>query len=106
MNRFKECREKARLSQKYVALTLGIKAPSVCDWEKGRTVPSSDNLSKLAELYNVSIDYLLGVDLNDDLPNDPTAPIRQEAHDLLDKLSDENYQAMLIILKGMTEKKG
>ena len=60
MTRLRECRENAKLSQKYVALTLGISAPSVANWERGKTNPSNENIVKLADLYGVSIDYLLG----------------------------------------------
>lgn len=60
MTRLRECRENANLSQKYVALTLGIAAPSVANWERGKTNPSHENIVKLADLYGVSIDYLLG----------------------------------------------
>lgn len=48
------------MSQKYVALTLGIAAPSVANWERGKTKPSHENIVKLADLYGVSTDYLLG----------------------------------------------
>lgn len=60
MTRLRECRENARLSQKYVAVTLGVKAPSVSNWERGETQPTYENIVKLADLYNVSTDYLLG----------------------------------------------
>lgn len=60
MTRLRECRENANLSQKYVALTLGIAAPSVANWERGKTNPSHENIVKLADLYGVSTDYLLG----------------------------------------------
>ena len=60
MTRLRECRENAKLSQKYVALTLGIAAPSVANWERGKTNPSHENIVKLADLYGVSVDYLLG----------------------------------------------
>ena len=58
--RLRECREKAGLSQKYVALTLGVAAPSVSNWETGKTCPSRENTVKMADLYGVSVDYLLG----------------------------------------------
>lgn len=61
MYRFRECREQARLTQKYVALSLGVSSPSVSDWEKGNTKPTIENLIALANLYRVSVDYLLGV---------------------------------------------
>ncbi len=43
MNRIKQCREKSNLSQKYVAVALGVAAPSVSNWESGKTKPSMDN---------------------------------------------------------------
>lgn len=60
MSRLRECRENAKLSQKYVAITLGIASPSVANWERGKTRPSNENVVKLADLYGVSVDYLLG----------------------------------------------
>lgn len=60
MNRLKECREKSGLSQKTVAASLKVAAPSVSNWESGKTSPTHENLEKLADLYGVSIDYLLG----------------------------------------------
>ena len=61
-NRFKECREKTLYSQKQVALILGVKPPQISKWESGAGSPSRENCIKLAKLYNVSVDYLLGVD--------------------------------------------
>lgn len=60
MTRLKECRERARFTQKQVAVTLGIAAPSVANWESGKTNPAHENLVRLADLYGVSVDYLLG----------------------------------------------
>ena len=60
MNRFKEARLNAHLSQKAAALSLGIKAPSMSAWESGDTKPSLENLAAMAKLYHVSVDYLLG----------------------------------------------
>lgn len=60
MNKLKECRIRAGLSQKEVALSLGIKGPSVSLWESGENFPSVENLIKLADLYHVTVDELLG----------------------------------------------
>lgn len=60
MNRFKQCREAAGLTQQYVAVTLNVAPPSVSNWESGKTKPTIENLEMLADLYGVSIDYLLG----------------------------------------------
>ena len=61
-NRIRECRKAAGLSQKYVSVTLGIAGPSISNWESGKTNPSHDNLVRLAALYGVTVDYLLGLD--------------------------------------------
>ncbi len=60
MNNIKKARMAAGLSQKYVAASLGVAAPSVSNWESGKTSPTPENLSALADLFNVTIDYLLG----------------------------------------------
>lgn len=59
---FREAREACGMSQKYVALTLGVKPPNVSRWEAGVTFPTVENLIALAKLYGVSTDYLLGLD--------------------------------------------
>ncbi len=62
MYRFKQCREEKGLSQKFVAISLGVKAPSISDWENGKTNPTLENLIGLARLLDVSTDCLLGIE--------------------------------------------
>ena len=56
----KEARETNKLSQKYVAATVGVSAPTVSEWESGKKTPTVENLLKLSDLYGVTVDYLLG----------------------------------------------
>lgn len=60
--RFREAREARGLSQKYVAITLGVKPPNVSRWEAGANFPTVENLIALARLYECSVDYLLETD--------------------------------------------
>ena len=60
--RFREAREKAGLSAAEVGRRIGVSQPAVTQWETGVKVPSVEMLCKLAELYCVSTDYLLGRD--------------------------------------------
>lgn len=73
MNRIKQARMAAGMSQKYVAMELGVAGPSVSNWESGKTKPTQENIKALASLFGVSVDYLLG---RDDLVEPPkhTAP--------------------------------
>ena len=59
MNRIKTCREALGYSQKYVAISVGVSAPTVSMWESGAKDPTRDNLVKLADLFGVTTDYLL-----------------------------------------------
>lgn len=61
-------------SQRHVAYTLKKAPASVSLWEAGTTEPSIDSLVALAKWYNVSLDWLVG--LNEDpktkMPNFPS----------------------------------
>ena len=58
--RLKELRKRNNLTQKELAEQIGIKQNSYSDWENGKTEPSFENLIKLADLFEVSLDCLLG----------------------------------------------
>lgn len=58
--RVKELREQNRYTQKYVADVLGITYQSYQSYELGLTLPRAEHILKLADLFEVSIDYLFG----------------------------------------------
>lgn len=58
-NNILDARQAKGMSQKAVAITLGVSAPTVSDWERERKYPSTENLKQLSDLFCVSIDYLL-----------------------------------------------
>ena len=55
-----EQRKLNKMTQRQVAEVLKIKQPSYIRYEKGVAEPSLENLVSLAELFDVSTDYLLG----------------------------------------------
>lgn len=58
-NKIKILRENKGLSQKDLADKLGITRSSVNAWEQGISVPSTQYILELANLFEVSTDYLL-----------------------------------------------
>ncbi|HOQ37856.1 MAG TPA: helix-turn-helix transcriptional regulator [Acetivibrio sp.] len=56
----KQLREEKKLSQKDIANFLGITRQAVASYELAKREPDYDVLKKLADYFNVSIDYLLG----------------------------------------------
>ena len=60
MLRLAELRAQEGVSQKKLAEDLHMSAGNLCDWEKGRTEPDIERLIKLADYFDVSLDYLMG----------------------------------------------
>lgn len=58
--RLKEERNSLGLTQRDMALRLGITQPSYIRYENGTSEPSLENLVKMADTFDVSVDYLLG----------------------------------------------
>ena len=60
--RITRLREKSGLSQRKLGEILGVSHVSIQNWEKGISAPSSVELVKIADLFNISTDFLLGRD--------------------------------------------
>ncbi len=60
-DRIKFLREQQKITQTELAKRLGITRSSVNAWEIGISVPSTQYIVELAEIFHVSTDYLLGV---------------------------------------------
>lgn len=58
--RLKDLRKQAHLTQVDVAEKLGISQPAYASWERGVKKPTQENLIKIAQILNVSVDYLVG----------------------------------------------
>lgn len=58
----KKLKEQKGLSQVELARLLGITRSSVNAWEMGISVPSTQYIVDLAGVFDISTDYLLGVD--------------------------------------------
>ena len=58
--RLKDLREKYGLTQGEVSKRTGICKSSLSAYENSRRMPGSAKLCQLADLYSVSVDYLLG----------------------------------------------
>ena len=58
--RLKELRLEKNLSQKELSLKLGCGRTAVFEWESNGHEPNFDTLIKIADFFQVTIDYLLG----------------------------------------------
>ena len=87
MNRIKEFRQEARLKQKDLADMLSVKQGTVSGWEVGRREPDFESLKRMADIFNCSIDELLGQKEKPVVKDDG---LNQK----LERLSDRNLQRL------------
>lgn len=61
-DKIKNLRERAGWTQSDVARMLGLSRSAVNAWEMGLSVPSTQYIVELAKSFDVSADYLLGIE--------------------------------------------
>lgn len=77
MEQLKILRKQKGLYQKDVATFLGVDRTTYVKYENGVSEPDNDTLVKLAELFNVSVDYLLGRETNDIYASIGAMPVKK-----------------------------
>ena len=58
--RLKELRKERGLNQRELALYLKLSPSTIAMYETGQRIPDADTLEKLADYFNVSVDFILG----------------------------------------------
>jgi len=71
---FREARKLNNLKLIEAAKLLDVSQPTLSAWEGGRKSPSLGSLEKMAELYGVSTDFLLGRSNSEYSPSEPLSP--------------------------------
>ena len=90
----KSLRETAGLSQSALAKRLGVTRSSVNAWEMGISVPSTQSLVQLAQIFDISTDYLLGLDVAFAIRTDGLSDNDiQLVHSIVQRLKNGDVQA-------------
>lgn len=99
----KKLRSDNKLSQEQLAEKIGISRQSVSKWEQGISTPDTENLSKLAHLYSVSVDSLLNGE--PDIENTAVPIAAEESDNKTDKPKKKkrgwlfaSYPVLMVIL--------
>lgn len=69
MNRLKELRKEKKLSQKEIAKEMSISEKTLSRWENEESQIKPEKAQQLADIFGVSVGYLLGYESNRDLRN-------------------------------------
>ena len=86
-DKLKALRTAKKMSQKELAERIGIAKSVISFYESGDRFPSYDVLIKIAHIFNVSTDYLLGLEHKQEID--------------LSGLSQEEIDALLNLIKAM-----
>lgn len=60
MNRIKSLRKAKKITQKQLGDVLGVAESTISMYESGNRQPDVDTMRKIADYFNVTIDYLIG----------------------------------------------
>lgn len=82
--RLKELRLNNGLTQKELAKSIEVGRTTISEYESGKIVPKQEGLLKIANHFNVSVDYLTGV-------SDDPATRKENASDLDALLNTVHY---------------
>lgn len=87
--RLEELRTENKFTKKDVAALLKIDQSTYGKYELGKREPDAEMLTKIAELYNVSVDYLLGLTDIKNPPETIAAHVAQEKAEYGDWTKEE-----------------
>ena len=100
-DRLKKLRDENNVSQFDLSNYLGISQQALSKWENEKTEPDNESLVKIANYFNVSIDYLLGnsesKQIEKPYDNDLEKVLFSKAKDL----SDSDKKAVLGIIEAL-----
>ena len=93
-------RKEKGLSQEEMAVRLHVVRQTVSKWENGKSVPDAEVLIKIADLLDVSVGNLLGVEMEENNEKDLTEELSRLNQQLADKNQREDQ------VKRANEKRG
>ncbi len=106
----KALRKEKGLSQEELAVKLNVVRQTVSKWEQNLSVPDSEMLIKIAEVFDVSVSRLLGETVEKDSTKSELAEISQKLENLNAMMAERNARsrrfwliavAVLLILTGL-----
>lgn len=104
-DRLRISREKKNLKQTQVRERTGINNKTLSGYEKGVSEPDFETLKILADLYEVSVDYLLGrVSAYSQLPEHIKTEVDEKLDDILKELTHAQKENLVNFIDMMQNK--
>ena len=108
LERIKRLREKAGLSQKALAEKIGVSQQSINKYENHNIEPDIETLIRIADVFDTSVDYLIGrSEIDHKIEKLQACDLNEEERCLLDRfrpLEHGQRQSVLSLLEAFTGK--
>lgn len=102
--RLRKARERKNLRQTQVKAQTGINNKTLSGYENGVSEPDLDTLKRLAELYEVTVDWLTGMTESRTPPGGGAEDIDKQILQELRRISEEDREYLFGLLKRMPNK--
>ena len=99
-NNIRKYRKSKRMSQDTLAEMLHVHQTAVSQWENEKTEPDISNLARMAEIFEVTIDDIMGVSKKGS-PDTQDVGARQEVIDIMTDLSSDEIQRVRDFVSGL-----
>ena len=91
-NRLKELRHEKKLTLKELGEKVGMRNSTLSQYETNKREPKLETWQKLADFFNVPVDYLLGISKDKStLTIDDLNPEEQDAYERITDLLSQEY---------------
>lgn len=101
--RLKELRISRGITQEELAKHLNISNSAVGMYEQGRREPNQDMLKKMAEFFNVSVDYLIGGQPNANPTKADLERLKKikKLNDLFEKMTPQQQELLISLAENL-----
>lgn len=89
--RLRLLRKEKNMTQKVLAARLGLATSAICSYEAGARYPSYEILIKIAGIFRVSTDYLLGLE--------------EKRYIDVSELSEEDIEILIMLADSLRKKR-
>ena len=102
--KMKRLRKEQDMSQAQLAEKIGADARRISLYENNKNIPGTDVLTRIANVFNVSLDYLV----KENVDNMATTPIRDEQllkqFEEIDKMAEEEKEHIKFLIQAVIDK--
>ena len=102
--RLREAREARKMTQARLSELLAVDRRVYNRWERGAAVPQLDTVARIAQVLQVSVDSLVGLEAAKEDALHVHNPRLHALYQQMDSLSDEDQQALIILMDSLLKR--